>query len=80
MGDADRHPEGRHLAREGEMDMPKRVCPGCGSSNYTFRSRKQVEATAEKGPELETKFRCRDCEAEWKERLPGVLKKAPPPE
>jgi hypothetical protein len=65
-------------AREGRMDQPpKRACPKCGSINYAFRSRKQIEATAESGPELETKFRCKDCEREWKERTPGVLKKRP---
>ena len=30
------------------MEMPKRTCPECGGANYTFRSRKQIEATAEK--------------------------------
>jgi DNA-directed RNA polymerase subunit M/transcription elongation factor TFIIS len=62
------------------MEIPKRACPDCGGQNYTFRSRKQIEATADKGPELETKFRCRDCEHEWKERTPGVLQKGPPRE
>lgn len=62
------------------METAKRACPECGSANYTFRSRKQVEATAGKGPELETKYRCKDCEREWKERTPGVLKKSPPRE
>ena len=58
------------------MDQPpKRACPKCGSGNYTFRNRKQIEATAEKGPELETKFKCRDCNHEFKERTPGVLQK-----
>ena len=81
MGDADRPPEGHSLAREGEMDQPpKRLCPKCGSGDYAFRSRKQIEATAEKPAELETKFRCKGCESEWKERVPGVLRKAPPPE
>jgi hypothetical protein len=28
---------------------------------------------------LETKFLCRACQTAWKERVPGVLKKAPPP-
>ena len=57
-----------------------RACPKCGSVNYSFRNRKQIEATAEKGPELETKYRCKDCEQEWKERTPGVLQKRQPPE
>lgn len=56
----------------------ERVCPKCGSSEYLFRSRKQIEATAEQGPMLETKYRCKDCGKEWKEKEPGVLRKGPP--
>jgi hypothetical protein len=26
---------------------------------------------------LETKYLCRDCATDWKEKVPGVLKKAP---
>jgi transposase-like protein len=70
---------GAFSARESRMDQqPKGACPECGSVNYTFRSRKQIDARAEKGPELVTKFRCKDCDKEWKERVPGLLKKAPP--
>jgi hypothetical protein len=29
---------------------------------------------------LETKYRCKGCGEEWKEKVPGVLKKAPAPE
>jgi hypothetical protein len=66
---------------EGQMDqIPKRACPKCGSASYTFRNRKQIEATADKGPELETKSRCGDRKHEWKERAPGVLQKRPLPE
>jgi transposase-like protein len=67
-------------AKEGGMEIAKRACPECGGGNYAFRSRRQIEATAEKPAELETKYRCKDCESEWKERTPGVLRKAPPPE
>ena len=77
MGDADRPRRGILMAREGEMDQPpKRLCPKCGGGNHAFRSRRQIEATAEKPAELETKFRCKGCENEWKERVPGVLRKA----
>lgn len=55
-----------------------RACPKCGSGNYTFRSRKQIEATAEQEAMLDTKYLCRDCNHEWKEKVPGVLRKAPP--
>jgi hypothetical protein len=57
-----------------------RTCPKYGSDKHTFRSRKQIEATAEKGPELEVKHRCNKCEHEWKERQLGVLRKGPLPE
>ena len=48
-----------------------RTCPACGSADYTFRSRKKIEADPEKGePEAwETKYRCKACENEWKVRV-----------
>jgi transposase-like protein len=61
-----------------EQQPPSRACPVCGSSNYTFRGRKQVRATPGQEAMLETKYLCRDCETDWKETTPGVLKKAPP--
>jgi hypothetical protein len=59
-----------------------RVCPACGSKDYTFRSRRQIEAdhATGEGPQLEVKFKCKGCGEEWKVREPGVLQKAPPPE
>jgi DNA-directed RNA polymerase subunit M/transcription elongation factor TFIIS len=60
-----------------EETAGKRSCPACGSGDYTFRGRKQIEATAENGPLLETKYACRACEHSWKERVPGVLRKPP---
>ena len=43
--------------------------------------RGSVEADPEKGEpaQLETKYRCKACNEEWKEKVPGVLQKAPPP-
>jgi hypothetical protein len=57
-----------------------RSCPACGSSDYAFRSRRQIEAdpATGEGPQLETKYRCKACSEEWKEKVPGVLQKAPP--
>jgi C4-type Zn-finger protein len=68
--------------RKGRMDdlAGKRTCPDCGSGDYTFRGRKQIEATPEHGPLLETKYACRSCENVWKERVPGELRKPPPRE
>lgn len=63
-----------------QQNPPSRVCPACGSTNYTFRSRKQIEPTAEQEAMLETKYRCRGCGKEWKETAPGVLRKGPPRE
>jgi hypothetical protein len=87
MGDASNRPEGLYAnasarVREGSMtnNTPARACPKCGSTSYTFRSRKQIEATPEQEAMLETKYRCRACEHEWKEKVPGMLRKALPPE
>lgn len=65
-----------------EQQNPRnRVCPACGSANYAFRSRKQIETTtAEQEAMLETKYRCKECGEEWKETVPGALRKRPPRE
>jgi DNA-directed RNA polymerase subunit M/transcription elongation factor TFIIS len=75
----------RIILREGVPQMeqqtpPSRKCPVCGSANYTFRSRKQIEATSEQEAMLETKYRCRTCEHEWKEKVPGVLQERQAPQ
>ena len=50
----------------------KRTCPACGGGDYTFRSRKKVtpEPGQEGQEEVETKYRCKSCEHEWKVRQP----------
>ena len=35
------------MPRRARWRVPKRACPECGSVNYSFRNRKQIEATAE---------------------------------
>jgi DNA-directed RNA polymerase subunit M/transcription elongation factor TFIIS len=50
------------------MQKTGRTCPKCGSGDYLFRSRKNIEAA--EGPIVETKYRCRPCSHEWKERIP----------
>jgi DNA-directed RNA polymerase subunit M/transcription elongation factor TFIIS len=49
---------------------PDRRCPKCESPSYSFRLRRTLDGSSENGsrPEVETKYRCRDCSAEWKER------------
>lgn len=72
----------RRLEKTMEQQTPPgRVCPACGSADYQFRSRRQIEAdpVTGEGPQLETKFRCKSCNEEWKVKEPGVLRKAPPP-
>jgi DNA-directed RNA polymerase subunit M/transcription elongation factor TFIIS len=53
----------------------KRVCPECGSKEYMFRARRNIPAVGEAEAAEETKYACRPCGFEWKERLP-VVKKA----
>jgi DNA-directed RNA polymerase subunit M/transcription elongation factor TFIIS len=48
----------------------RKTCPQCGSDQYEFRSRKQV-AGEEGGTAVETKYRCKACEHEWRVRVPG---------
>jgi DNA-directed RNA polymerase subunit M/transcription elongation factor TFIIS len=67
------------VGTERHMNQQKRTCPACGGEDYQFRSRKQIEATPEQEAMLETKFRCRGCGEEWKEKVVGVLRKASPP-
>lgn len=50
------------------MDKAKRMCPECGSSSYLFRGRKTVETKGKS--EVETKYRCKECEHLWTERVP----------
>jgi DNA-directed RNA polymerase subunit M/transcription elongation factor TFIIS len=47
-----------------------RACPKCGSGDYQFRSRKKIEEPG-KSEAMETKYRCKACGQEWKERAPG---------
>jgi DNA-directed RNA polymerase subunit RPC12/RpoP len=43
-----------------------RACPKCGSQDYLFRGRKKV---GENGTAAtETKYRCKTCGNEWKEK------------
>lgn len=46
-----------------------RTCPECQCPKYFFRSRRTVDLP-EGGKATETKYRCRDCEYEWKVRVP----------
>jgi transposase-like protein len=63
-----------------QQNPASRACPACGSENYTFRSRKPIEATAGQEAMLETKYRCKGCGKDWKEKASRVLKKEPPRE
>ena len=46
-----------------------RCCPKCESKDYVFRNRKTIPAEAGQPEAVETKFRCRGCGHEWKERV-----------
>jgi hypothetical protein len=60
-----------------QQNPPRRSCPACGGGDYAFRSRKQIEVTADQEAMLETKYRCKGCGKDWKETVPGVLQKGP---
>ena len=52
-----------------QLVNPARCCPECGSREYVFRGRKKLPAGAEQPAAVETKYRCRACGKEWKERV-----------
>jgi transposase-like protein len=52
-----------------QESMPTRTCPACGSGEYQFRSRKKVAGQG-KPEAVETKYRCKACNHEWKVRVP----------
>ncbi len=49
-----------------------RTCPKCGSGDYQFRSRKKIPAGNGEPEAVETKYRCKACEHEWKVRAPAA--------
>lgn len=60
------------------FERPGRCCPKCQHTGYMFRARKTIEAPEEVGgPQIETKYRCRSCSHEWRERIPASLVKPP---
>ena len=52
----------------GQQKPPGRTCPACGSGDYAFRSRRQIEAEPGK-EETETKYRCKVCAHEWRVKV-----------
>jgi YgiT-type zinc finger domain-containing protein len=61
------------IRKEARMDSEawkNRRCPECGSKEYQFRSRKKMVDEAGKKV-VETKYRCKECEKEWWEKVGG---------
>jgi hypothetical protein len=46
-----------------------RACPKCGTADYTFRRRKTIPAKESEPEAVETKYRCRACQREWRIRV-----------
>ena len=55
-----------------EIATASRTCPACGSSDYTFRSRKKIVAENGEVEAVETKYRCKACGHEWWARVNGA--------
>jgi DNA-directed RNA polymerase subunit M/transcription elongation factor TFIIS len=53
-----------------QLVNPARRCPECGSQKYAFRGRKKIAAEEGQPAAVETKYRCKACGKEWKERVP----------
>jgi hypothetical protein len=49
-----------------------RSCLACGSTEYLFRSRKEIvpELGQSEGKLIETKYRCKECGHEWRVHMP----------
>jgi DNA-directed RNA polymerase subunit M/transcription elongation factor TFIIS len=50
-----------------DVSANRRACPQCGSGEYQFRSRKKL-VEGEQPESIETKYRCKTCAHEWRER------------
>jgi rubredoxin len=48
---------------------PARCCPECGSREYVFRGRKRIVTEAQQPAIVETKYMCKACGHEWRERV-----------
>ena len=55
---------------DNQKPTASRACPSCKSGNYQFRHRKNIAAEDDQPEAVETKYRCKDCQKEWKERVP----------
>jgi hypothetical protein len=53
------------------FERPDRCCPMCGHAGYVFRARRTVDGEPGEGKFVETKYRCRSCSHEWRERIPA---------
>ena len=53
------------------FERPDRCCPECQHTGYMFRARRTVDGKPDEGGGrfVETKYRCRACSHEWKERM-----------
>lgn len=58
-----------------------RSCPKCSSTDYIFRSRKAIPPNDDTGQDqVETKYRCKACGNEWRERVVGKMQTRSRPE
>jgi hypothetical protein len=65
-------PKGPRAEEASKRANGVRGCPECTSGDYVFRGRKKDKPKeGEAGPVIETKFHCRGCGHQWKERQPG---------
>ena len=46
-----------------------RSCPECGSGEYAFRSRKRIVGERDQPAMVETKYRCKACNHEWRVKV-----------
>ena len=50
------------------FEHPGRCCPECEHKGYMFRARRALDGKPGESGAVETKYRCRSCAHEWRER------------
>src|SRR5262245_52345578 len=62
-------PRGVRYPRMDTSLTAEKRCPDCDSGDYAFRSRRKIAAKPGQPEVIETRYRCKACEHEWRVRV-----------